>query len=247
MPESQTPSGEKVVGVLGGMGPEATVEFMRRLVAATPARDDADHLRVLVDNNPKVPSRLAAIVDGDGEDPAPVLCAMARGLVGQGAEILAMPCVTAHYYLPQIARSVDVPVLDMVKLSIEALPTFETKPGRVGLLASPAVRIVGLYDVALRGAGLDVVMPDADDETVVLETIRAVKAGRLSPSLMQRYIEVGMNLIDAGADAILIACTELSTVEAPDDWACPVVDALDALACATIAKARPPAPTGKPS
>src|SRR5579863_8958181 len=102
---------EKVVGVIGGMGPEATVDFMHRLIAATPARDDADHLHILVDNNPKIPSRIAALIDGTGEDPTPVLRAMARGLEAQGADFLVIPCNTAHHYLPAIAESVRIPLL----------------------------------------------------------------------------------------------------------------------------------------
>src|ERR1700760_783522 len=118
---SEKPTHEKVIGVIGGMGPEATVDFLHRLVARTPARDDADHLHVLVDNNPKIPSRIAALIDGTGEDPAPVLCAMAKGLEAQGADFLVMPCNTAHYYLPAIAGSVAIPMLDMVALSVRKL------------------------------------------------------------------------------------------------------------------------------
>src|SRR3569623_1381486 len=128
---------EKVIGVIGGMGPEATVDFMHRLVARTPARDDADHLHVLVDNNPKIPSRIAALIDGTGEDPTPVLCDMALGLQAQGADFLVMPCNTAHTYLPAIARSVSIPTLDMVKLAIQKLAAATPRPKRVGLLASP--------------------------------------------------------------------------------------------------------------
>src|SRR5436190_10023963 len=101
---------EKIVGVIGGMGPEATVEFMRRLVAAVPAKDDADHLHVIADNNPKIPSRIKALIEGGGEDPAPVLTAMAQRLEAAGADFLVIPCNTAHYYLPQIAASVRIPV-----------------------------------------------------------------------------------------------------------------------------------------
>lgn len=119
---------EKVVGIIGGMGPEATVDFMRRLVAATPARDDQDHLHMLVDNNPKIPSRIAALIEGKGEDPAPVLCEMANGLQAQGADFLVMPCNTAHYYLPKIAASVGIPLLDMVALSIDRLRAAPEKP-----------------------------------------------------------------------------------------------------------------------
>ena len=96
----------KTVGVIGGMGPEATVDFLRRIVAATPAQEDQDHIRVLVDNNPKVPSRLAALVYGTGANPLPVLIDMARGLERQGADFLTIPCNTAHYYLPRIAEAV---------------------------------------------------------------------------------------------------------------------------------------------
>src|ERR1700744_4565014 len=138
----------KTGGVIGGMGPEATVEFLRRIVAATPADDDADPIHVLVDNNPKIPSRLAAIVEGTGEDPLPTLIGMAKGLEKQGAALLAMPCNTAHYYRPRIAEAVSIPVLDMVALSAAAVPG-----KRVGMLASPAVRKVGLYEERLRAAG----------------------------------------------------------------------------------------------
>src|ERR1700723_4357749 len=89
----------RIVGIIGGMGPEATVDLMRRVIAATPARDDADHIHLLVDNNPKVPSRIAALIDGTGCDPAPALCEMAKGLEAQGADFLVIPCNTAHYYL----------------------------------------------------------------------------------------------------------------------------------------------------
>ena len=109
---------EKTVGVIGGMGPEATVEFMRRLVAAIPAQDDSDHLHVIADNNPKIPSRIKAILEGGGEDPTPVLVAMARKLEAMGADVLTIPCNTAHYYHPAIAEAVGIPVLDMVGLSV---------------------------------------------------------------------------------------------------------------------------------
>jgi aspartate racemase len=227
---------EKIVGVIGGMGPEATVDFMRRLIAATPARDDADHLHVLVDNNPKIPSRIAALIEGTGEDPTPVLCAMARGLQAQGADFLVMPCNTAHYYLPAIARSVTIPALDMVDLSIQKLAA--AGPRRIGVLASPAVRLVGLYQARLEQAGLQAIFPSPQDEATLLEVIKAVKAGRLDDSHRQDYARVARNLLDAGADALLVACTEFSVIGPPTGTDCLVVDALDALVEGTIAVAR---------
>lgn len=226
--------GEKTVGVIGGMGPEATVDFLRRLVARTPARDDADHLHVLVDNNPKIPSRIAALIEGTGEDPAPVLCRMARGLEAQGADFLVMPCNTAHYYLPAIARAVRIPVLDMVQLAINKLAG---GPRRIGLLASPAVRLVGLYKARMEQAGLDVIFPDASHEERLLGVIKAVKAGKHGDEQQKDYAAVAQHLRQAGAEALLVACTELSVL-APPETGSSLVDTLDVLVGATIDAAR---------
>ena len=233
---SEKSTNEKVIGVIGGMGPEATVDFMHRLVARTPARDDADHLHVLVDNNPKIPSRIAALIEGTGEDPAPVLCAMAKGLQAQGADFLVMPCNTAHYYLPAIARSVRIPVLDMVQLAIQKLAMVDA--GRVGVLASPAVRKVGLYQARMEQAGLQALFPDPQDEEALLGIIKAVKAGQLNDRHRQDYAKAARHLLDAGADALLVACTEFSIIGPPAGTDCLVVDALDVLVEATIATAR---------
>jgi len=230
--------GEKVVGIIGGMGPEATVDFMRRLIAATPARDDHDHLHVLADNNSKVPSRIAALIEGTGEDPAPVLCEMAKGLEAQGADFLVMPCNTAHHYLETIARSVKIPLLDMVALSVEKLRTLAAKPQRIGMLASPAVRMVGLYRKRLEQAGMQALFADQQDEAALLEIIKAVKAGHLTGEHRKSYAIVAKKLGEAGAQALLIACTEFSVIGPPQGVVLPLIDSLDVLVEATVTAAR---------
>ena len=230
---------EKTVGVIGGMGPEATVDFLRRIIAATPARDDEDHIHVLVDNNPKIPSRLAALLEDGSEDPLPVLIAMARGLEKQGADFLTMPCNTAHYYLPGIAKAVSIPMLDMVALSIARLAAQSPKPRKIGMFASPAVQKVGLYESRLQEAGFTALFPDADDEAKILGVIRAVKAGKLTDQHKRDYADVSTALERAGADTYLIACTEISVI-GPPNARLPSVDALDALVSATIAKTKGP-------
>jgi aspartate racemase len=232
---------EKIVGVIGGMGPEATVEFLRRLVAATPAEDDADHLHVLIDNNPKIPSRIKALIEGSGADPAPVLRDMARKLESQGAELLAMPCNTAHHYLPQIADAVKIPVLDMVQLSVERLKSLPQPPKNVGVLATPAVRMVGLYDAKLKAAGFRPIFPGQADEALLLQVIRAVKAGKLDDARRRDYAAIIGRMADA--DIFLIACTELSILEAPAKGA---IDALDVLVEAVIKEAVVPLPPPSP-
>jgi aspartate racemase len=227
---------EKTVGVIGGMGPEATVDFMRRIVDATPARDDIDHLRVLVDNNPKIPSRIAALIDGTGEDPTSVLVAMAQGLERQGADFLTVPCNTAHYYLPAIARSVNIPVLDMIALAIARLGALSPRPKTIGMLASPAVQKVGLHAERLGKAGFEALFPDARGEAAVFATIRAVKAKAVNEEIRAGYDLAITGLRNRGADAFLIACTELSLLPPPQGL--PFVDALDALVDETVRAAR---------
>ena len=229
---------EKTVGVIGGMGPEATVEFQRRLIAAVPARDDADHIHVLVDNNTKIPSRIAALIEGHGEDPLPVLIAMAKGLEKQGADFLVIPCNTAHYYLPAIAAAVSIPLLDMVGLSIARLAALSPKPERIGMLASPAVQKVGLYASRLRDAGFAALFPDEAGEEKILRVIRAVKANAMTAEHRKDYAAVAGALVQAGAQAFLIACTELSVLGPPEGATLPSIDALDALVDATVAEAR---------
>ena len=127
---------EKVVGILGGMGPAATVDLMQRIIRLTPAAGDEEHLRILVDNNPKVPSRIAHLLHGGKVSPAPTLLAMAQGLITAGADFLAMPCNTAHHYYDEITREVKAPFLNIVDIAAQSLCEREPAATRVGLLAS---------------------------------------------------------------------------------------------------------------
>src|SRR5210317_1086324 len=111
-----TETQEKTVGILGGMGPEATVDLMRRIIRLTPALDDADHIRCIVDNNPKVPSRIKAIIEGDGEDPGPCMADMGRRLESWGADFLVIACNTAHFYYGAVQQAVNIPVVNLIDL-----------------------------------------------------------------------------------------------------------------------------------
>lgn len=232
------PMRQPVVGVLGGMGPEATVELMRRVIKATPARDDADHIHMIVDNNPKVPSRIKALIDGTGEDPGPTLVAMARGLEAAGADFLVIPCNTAHHYLPAVRAAVAIPVLDMIGLTIDRLMTGAFEVRTVGLLASPAVRRTALFDSRCRSAGLSVVYPEGEDDAAVLSVIRAVKAGSVADDLGRRYAAAVDRVVARGAGVLVIACTELSALEdgLGSPGRPPVIDTLDVLVDAIVAR-----------
>lgn len=223
-----------VVGVLGGMGPAATVDFQRRLLAATPAADDADHAHVVVDNNPKVPSRIRALIDGDGEDPTPVLVAMARRLERAGADFLVMPCNTAHHYRPAIAAAVSVPVWDMVAITLAQVAAKAGQGATVGMLASPALRRTGLYEPC--AARHKLALRYADDEAPLLAVIRAVKADRLQAADRAALERTAAGLVADGAEVLVLACTEFSLMTgAGADAGVLVIDSMQALAEATVA------------
>lgn len=220
------------VGILGGMGPEATLLLMQKVLAAVPARDDADHVPLIVDQNPQVPSRIARLIEGTGEDPAPVLAEMAHRLEGAGAEALAMPCNTAHHYADAIRAAVAVPFLDMVALSAGYAHSLVGQGGTVGILASPAVRRVGLYDAALAGQGISAIYPE--DEAGLLSAIRQIKAKGSLTEAKAKLRRASAELFDRGARVQLIACTEFSLIpDAVDDRAVSV-DTLDRLVAAII-------------
>jgi aspartate racemase len=216
-----------VIGIIGGMGPQATVDLMRRVIAATPASDDADHIHLIVDCNPKVPSRIAALIEGTGPDPAPELVRMAKGLEAAGATVLAIPCNTAHAYIGEIAAAVSIPVLDMVKLTAERVAHMILRNRRVGMLASTAVKLVGLYDKALQPLGISLVWPKRQAD--LMGVIKAVKRGDRSPANRNSFATITADLMARDTDMLLIACTELSMLADSLDRAAPVLDAVDVL------------------
>lgn len=226
------------VGIIGGVGPQATVDLMQRVIDRTPAADDADHIRMIVDNDPAVPSRIKALIEMTGQSPSPHLAAMARGLVAMGADALAMPCNTAHHYLDDIrAAAAPVAVLDMVALTADRIAALPDRPRSVGLLASTAVQLTGLYDQALAERGLQTLYPSNQDD--VLAVIKAVKAGNAGSAQQARIFAAASDLRAQGADALVIACTEISALDGALPDTLPALDALDVLADAIVAFARP--------
>lgn len=218
----------RCVGILGGMGPEATILLMQKVLAAVVAGDDSDHVPLIVDQNPQVPSRIRHLIEGDGPDPGPVLAGMARRLVGAGARALAMPCNTAHHYAPAIREAVDVPSLDMIALATDHAAVLAGPGGRVGILASPAVRKTGLYRRALAGRGLVPVYPA--DQDALLDAIRRLKGAGPGPEARAALHAASGDLLAQGAAVQVIACTEFSLI--PDVVTGEAVgfDALDCLA-----------------
>ncbi len=222
----------RAIGVIGGMGPAATADFLARLVIAAGAARDADHPRVFIDSNPQVPDRNAAR-EGQGPSPGPVLAAMARGLVAQGAEVLAMPCNAAHGWAANIAAAVDVPFVDMVAAAVaEALAH---RPTKAGIIAIGATLDAGLYSQRLGAAGVTAI---PGDRAVVQPLATRIKAGDTGADVRTALAAEAARLVAAGADVIIAACTEVPLVLGAGDVGVPFIDATAALVTATLAAAR---------
>ncbi|CZF81779.1 putative amino-acid racemase [Grimontia celer] len=221
---------ELTVGILGGMGPEATVDLMQRVIAATPANDDADHIRMLVDNDPKVPSRIKALIEGTGESPGPYMAKMAQGLERGGADFLVIPCNTAHKFYPDVESAVSVPVLNLLELAAAKIHQSYPEIERVGLLASTAVQLTNLYATAMDKQGIKPIFPDDDFQQNVMTLIKAVKAKNQTENMIAQFNEAAENLEDQGAGCLLIACTELSVIADSLKSHLPIFDAAQILA-----------------
>lgn len=229
------------VGILGGMGPEATVDLMRRIIEGTPAADDGDHIRMFVDNNPQVPSRIAALVEGTGTSPLPVLQQMARNLEQQGVDLLAMPCNTAHHYYADIASQVSIPFVNILDETATRLrAALGSGVRRVGLLASSALRGIALYEPAFRNVELELVYPSDSAQAALMDLIRSVKAGRHEQAGLDAFAGAADDLATQGVDALLIACTELSAIAPPSLARVACFDSAQFLADAVVERATGP-------
>ncbi len=215
------------IGILGGMGPEATILLMSRVLAAVRAADDADHIPLIVDQNPQVPSRIRHLIDRTGEDPGPVLSGMAMRLQAAGAEAIAMPCNTAHHYAPAIRGAVQVPFLDMVARSADRAATLAAAGGVIGILGSPALRKVGLFDAPLAARGLTALYPG--DEDALLAAIRSIKKDGPTDAARAALRAASAELAKAGAVVQMVACTEFSLIAEATDSRAAAFDTLDVL------------------
>lgn len=228
---------EKTVGIIGGMGPEATADFMLRIIRFTDAKDDADHVHCLIDNNPKIPSRIKALLENGKVSPGPTMAEMGRRLEQWGADFLCIPCNTAHNYYDDVKNAVSIPVLHIIELTSKAMKELVPDAVKAGILASPAVRITGLYEGPCRALGMTPVYATPEREAELLRIIKDIKKGDTGPSVLKRYQTVIADLVEQGADVLAVACTELGILHEAV-YPVPVVDAADALAKTAVGIAK---------
>lgn len=227
---------QKIIGILGGMGPEATIDLFAKIVRSTPASKDQDHLRIIVDNNPEIPDRQKAILES-GPSPAPLLIRTARNLETAGADFIVMPCNTAHYWIEEIRKTVKIPVIDMIRETAEYVARTYPAIRTVGILAATGTVLSGLHQQHLSRVGIGTISPSDEDQAAVMRAIYAVKAGDMSRS-RATAIEVGRRLIESGAEGIVAGCTEMPLILKTGDLPVPVVDATQVLATRAVEAAQ---------
>jgi aspartate racemase len=219
----------KILGVLGGMGPAATIDFLAKLQDATPAERDEDHIRVVMDLNPHVPNRHLE-TEAAGE----TLAAMAVALKVAGAQVLAMPCNTAHVNRTAIEAGSGLALIDMLDAAVAAARDEGAR--RIGVLSTPLAR--GLYAERLRIANLSGVALSALGQEALMEAIFAVKAGQLTDQVADVMAAAAAELVNGGAEVIIAGCSEVPIMLDQDRVAVPLIDATEALAMACVVACR---------
>lgn len=211
------------------MGPEATADLFTRIIRETPAKKDQDHLRVIIDNNPKIPDRTAAIL-GEGFSPLPEMVKTAKNLEKAGANFIIMPCITAHYYYEELRKSVKIPVLNMIELTAQNINKNFSKARKAGLLGTTGTVKSKLFDKSLGKFGVEMIYPSKAFQRKVMEAIYDyIKAGKILEG-KKIVVDVANHLIELGAEVIICGCTETSLVLKNGDVTKPVVDPVQILA-----------------
>ena len=229
----------RLIGVLGGMGPAATVDFMSKIVMATPAAVDQDHVPLIVHSVPQIPDRSSSITAGSDAPFLPLL-AGARMLQSSGVELIAIPCNTAHHWYNRLARACETPILHIADAVRDAMQTAPANPGRVALMATRGTIAAGIYD-RLAMTGVDLLIPDEPTQQRVDQAIARVK-GSDHTGATREAVAAAEALIAAGTGTLLLACTELPVAMAGAGFASMCIDATDALAHACVNASIQPRP-----
>jgi aspartate racemase len=224
---------DRMIGILGGMGPEATLDLYRHIISLTPAYRDQDHIRVLIYSNPKIPDRTLAI-SGEGESPLRALIDSAKLLETGGAGIIAMPCNASHYYLPEIQQAIRIPILNMVEEVCRELRRSLPDAKAVGLIAVGGTIYSRVYHTALAAEGISVLTPNEKEQAEIQSAIAQVKAGIHSDATREQFHSIGAKLVQAGSAAVILGCTEIPLVFDPNAVNYPSLNSTQILAEAAI-------------
>lgn len=232
------------LGVLGGMGPEATVYFFSQLVAFDKVEKDQDHLHIIIENNPMIPDRTRYLLHHE-EDPVPSMLSSIKLLEQAHADVVAIPCMTAHAFLPILRNRSKIPILSAFEIMSQKIPILFPGLQRLGILATTGSRELRLYENHL--SDFDCVWPDEKtQEEMVMKAVygvEGIKAGNSGSYPRELLISASQNLIAKGAEAVIAGCTEVPLVLKQNYLNVPLIDPMALLAEYMVVYARNPGAT----
>jgi aspartate racemase len=232
---------EKIIGILGGMGPEATIDLFTKIVRGTRAQKDQDHLRILIDNNPKIPDRTLAI-QGKGSSPLPQLVRSARVLEKAGADFIIIPCITAHHFFEPLQRKIKIPILHIIEETMKHIQAKLKDIRKIGLLATTGTIQSGIFQRAFSHTRIELILlnPDIQKKWIMgaIYGNQGIKAIGPSEISRQLIIQASDRLIQRGAQGIIAGCTEIPLVLRERDLSVPVIDPISILANRAIERAQ---------
>lgn len=216
----------KTLGVIGGLGPMATAYFMELVTKMTKAGCDQEHVQMLVYSQPTIPDRTAYILKKTPNSPVPEMVRIGK-ILQQNAQVIAVPCITAHYFWEDLSREVDAQVLNALVGTAEHLKANGIR--KVGIMATDGTKATGLLQRTLENAGMEVLFPDNECQKGVMDLIyRDIKANR--PPDMELFRQISRKLHTDGAEVIILGCTELSLIKKSHEIGPGFIDALEVLA-----------------
>ena len=226
-------SGRKTLGIIGGLGPMASVLFCEYIVSHTKAERDQDHINFLLSSRADTPDRTAFIVGRSSESPLPALLTEGKRLCSAGAEVIAIPCNTSHHFYDELAREIPAKLLNMPRECAEFCSHQGFK--RVGVLATEGTVKAGIYRSALEAVGIEYATCSEQDQKVISNTIyAAIKQGKAPDT--ESFLAVAGSFADLGCDAVILGCTELSCMKRELASEVRFIDPMEILAACAIAE-----------
>ena len=221
----------KTLGVIGGLGPMATAYFMQLVIEMTDAATDQQHIPMIIYNCPQIPDRTSYLLGQSNENPGPQIIDCGKRVAKAGAELLAIPCITAHALFPEIENELETPVLHIIRETAVYLKHEGIQ--KVGLEATDGTIQTGVFQTELERQGIEVVLPSKEKQEMVMHIIyNNVKAGRRVD--MDRFQQIEEELHQKGAEVVVLGCTELSMISRDEKLGHGYLDAMEVLARAAV-------------
>lgn len=226
---------DKIIGIIGGMGPEATADLYLKIIKNTKAKKDQDHFRVIIDSNVKIPDRTQAILH-NGEDPTPALIETAKNLEKLSVDVACIPCITAHYFYDVVQASVNYKIVNIIDEVVEYIKENYPNIEKVGVLSTTGTIKTKLFNQYLK----DYLIVYPTEEIQVNNVMEAIygedgiKSGGNPEFAKKLLIEAGEKIIQRGAEVIIAGCTEIGLVLSEDSFDVETLDLLEIASSALI-------------